>query len=125
LNVVATLAATLPAALSVTRATTPQEQTQAGAPKDAAKAVAVEPVVLEAGKPLERAGPVPRIAAASRPVTRTLFSRLGSIRRYRGTLSPRFGESQAATLTRIAAGVFTLAFRVASSLAADFRRARN
>jgi len=70
-------------------------------------------------------GPVPRIANHSLPVTRKLAIGWTRSASYRGTLSPRLGGSLAATLTRIADGVFfTDCFRVASSLAADFRRAR-
>jgi hypothetical protein len=58
-------------------------------------------------------------------VTRTL--RMGWARSVddRGSFTPRFDESLAATLTRIAWGVFCASIRVASSLAADFRRARS
>ncbi len=59
------------------------------------------------GRGLRCPEPVPRIAVPSHPVTRALRTSWARSAGGRGTLSPRFGGSQAATLTRIAAGVFT------------------
>jgi hypothetical protein len=69
--------------------------------------------------------PVPRIWTPSRRRYQSAEGLWARSADDRGALSPRFGESHAATLTRIAAWRFLRpAFRVALSLAADFRRAR-
>jgi len=70
--------------------------------------------------------PVPRIWVALVLVTLNLFDRWARPFAYRGTLSPRGERSLAATLTRIAYWRFYAhQFRVALSLAAGSRRARN
>jgi len=77
------------------------------------------------GRGFRYPGPFPRIAAGLQPVTRPLLARWTRSAPSRWTLSTRLGKSLAATLTRIADGVFFAEVRVALSLAADFRRARN